>query len=171
MGIWNSYSRSAPARNRHSTSSASSLLLLHVGAAALDGAGAPLGHDDLRPALGADVDLADLVRHARAVLLVLSPAEAGLPAREEGPDPDAPVRGGLQQHVEVVLQPDPVRERQVKGPHDPLLAQAERERPLLGERVRRLLDRVREAVPGPPPPPPGPPPPPAAPPARAPPRT
>src|SRR5207247_10934685 len=108
-----------------------SLLLLHLRPAALDPAGAPLAHGDLPAALGAHVDLADLARHAPEVLLLLSPAEAALPAREEGLDSHPPVRGGLEQHVEVVLQPDPVREREVKGPQHGPLPQPERERPLL----------------------------------------
>src|SRR2546428_14080922 len=90
----------------------------------------------------------------------LSPTETGLAAREEGLDSRPPVRGGLQQHVEVMLQPDPVRERQVKGPHDRLLAQTERARPPGDERARPFPDRGGEAGRRPPPAPPAPPPPP-----------
>src|SRR2546430_15231965 len=45
-----------------------SLLLLHLGPAAGDRAGASFGHDHLHAALRANVDLSDLIRHAPAVL-------------------------------------------------------------------------------------------------------
>src|SRR5437667_11782825 len=71
-----------------------SLLLLHLGAAAADRAGASLGHDHLHAALRANVDLSDLIRHARAVLL---PApKPWLAARSEGGDALASIRRGLQ---------------------------------------------------------------------------
>src|SRR5438128_11852146 len=71
-----------------------SLLLLHFGPAARDRAGASLGHDHLRAALRANVDLSDLIRHALAVLL---PApKPWLAARSEGGDALAPVRRRLQ---------------------------------------------------------------------------
>src|SRR2546426_6744609 len=65
-------------------SSHRSLLLLHLAAAALDRSGAALGDDHLRAALGTDVDLADLVCHARAVLL--SGTESGPAPLAKGAD-------------------------------------------------------------------------------------
>src|SRR5262249_61957226 len=81
-----------------------SLLLLHAPAAPFDRARAALGDDHLRAALATDVDLADLVCHARSVLLP-SP-EPGRTPREEGADAFPTVSRGLQQHVQILLQPD-----------------------------------------------------------------
>src|SRR6266850_6881829 len=75
----------------------------------------------------------------------LSPAEARVPLVEERADALAPVFGGLQQHVEVLLQPDALRERQVKRPDDGFLGETEREGPAGGERTRGLAHRSGEA--------------------------
>src|SRR5437867_3257923 len=115
-----------------------SLLLLHLCAAALDRPAAALGDDYLGAALRAYVDLADLVRHDRWVLLATSELRsAPLP---EGAHPLPAIRGRLQEHVQVLLHPDALSERQVKAPDDGLLGQAEGERPARREVSRRRLD-------------------------------
>jgi len=85
---------------------------LHLVPAALDRASATFGDDHLRAALGTDVDLADLVCHARTVLL--SGAESGPAPFEKGANAFPTVGRRLQQHVQILLQPDALPERQVK---------------------------------------------------------
>src|SRR5437867_6186462 len=123
-------------------SSHRSLLLQHLAAAALDRSGAALGDDHLRAALGTDVDLADLVCHARAVLL--SGTESGPAPLEKGADTFPTVSRRLQQHVQILLQPDAVPERQVKRRRDRFLGEAKRERAAGREPARRLRDRGTE---------------------------
>src|SRR5206468_12017024 len=93
-----------------------SLLLLHVPAAAFDRARAALGDDHLSAALTTDVDLADLVRHARSVLLPTP--EPGRASFEEGADAFPTVGRRLQQHVQILFQPDAFSERQIKRRRD-----------------------------------------------------
>lgn len=93
-----------------------SLLLLHLPAAALDGASAAFGDDHLRAAGAAEIHFADLIRHGTIPPVgnpSLLSSKYRFPLAEESAYAFSAILGGLQEHIEVFLQTQPLIERQI----------------------------------------------------------
>ena len=89
-----------------------SLLFLHLGAAALDRAGAAFSHDHLRAAFAAEIHFPELIGHEFFLLFwVLLSNKFRCPLAEECSDPFGPILSGLEQSIQVFFQTDPLIER------------------------------------------------------------
>ncbi len=91
-----------------------SLLFLHLGATALDRAGAAFGDDHLRAAFAAEIHLPELIGHESFLLFwFLLSNKFRCPLAEERPNPFGPIVGGLKQRVQIFLQTDSLIECQI----------------------------------------------------------